>query len=286
MPDYNTMTNIQDLIGQSLPDYSLITKFYDNLPNTIPDYNTTINIQDLIGQSLPDYSLITKFYDNLPNTIPDYNTMTNIQDLIGQSLPDYSLITKFYDNLPNTIPDYNTMTNIQDLIGQSLPDLVSQLAVTPSLVDLAGSALAGMKTVGLEDEWSSLFANLSISFPERGPAILSEEPENLSETVDSQSFDIELEDQPELQELIGSNRDYFSARVYLACLVLCSIPIMLDLSTRILERLVEGSLIYLNLIGQIPKISSEVNGLLILCTVAPLLYAILTKSDRKEDTDE
>ena len=164
----------------------------------------------------------------------------------------------------STVADTTAVGRLQLNLRNLQPEALGSLAMSDSLVGLAGIAATRIEAAGFTDHFASALESLVEGFPSSDVEAELEASEPPSEEL--------LADHSELVHLVGPNLDPVTTRVLLAVLVVASLPFLTDavfaISLEVLGQCWEA----LKLVEEITSLNPAISGLLTVLTIWGIVY--------------
>ena len=164
----------------------------------------------------------------------------------------------------STIADSSALGHLQLSLGALQPEVLGSLAMSDSLVRLAGIAATRIEAAGFTDIFASALESLVETSPGSDVEVECDSSGPTSEEL--------LTDHSELVRLVGMNLDPVTTRVLLAVLVVASLPFIADavltISLAVLGQCWEA----LKLVEEITSLSPAISGLLSVLTIWGVVY--------------
>ena len=159
----------------------------------------------------------------------------------------------------STIADSASLGRLQPSLGALQPEALGSLAMSDSLVRIAGIAATRIEAAGYRDHFASALERLAGELPSSDVEADRSSSEPTSEGL--------LADHSELVRLVGPNLDPVTTRVLLAVLVVASLPFIADavlaISLAVLGQCWEA----LKFVEEITSLSPAISGLLSVLTI-------------------
>ena len=173
-------------------------------------------------------------------------------------------VAKAQGNLASMIADSATTKNLQFDLGSLHSEALGSLAMSESLLGLAGLAATRIEAAGFTDHFASALEDV-VNPSSRADVVARLDA---SET----SSDELLADHDELARLVGPGLDPVTTRVLLAVLVVASLPFIADAVITISLAILSQCWTALRLVAEVTRLDPAIPGLLTLLTILGVTY--------------